>query len=285
MNSDRQRLERDQAAYLRACELDVLVSKPGNVSVDSAGHGMDAAMFMKAAAASVGPLFAPGASLGARVERAVDAARLATGCNTNLGIILLCAPLAAALQAQPAAGSPAALRGAVERIIADANTDDARAVYRAIAAANPGGLGHVPDQDVRNVPTVDLRSGMRIAAARDSIARQYSNGLADIFDLGLPRFERAALVSAQRAVLETFLTYLATWPDSHVARKHGAPVAAALSLAATRFDEAYARGAPVDPAELQAWNADLKSRGINPGTTADLVVATTFVFEALQPGG
>jgi triphosphoribosyl-dephospho-CoA synthase len=35
-----------------------------------------------------------------------------------------------------------------------------------------------------------------------------------------------------------------------------------------------------DPAgvvgELLVWDADLKARGINPGTTADLTVATSF---------
>ncbi len=275
-------LERVRAAYLRACELDVLVSKPGNVSAASAGHGMDAALFIKAASASVRPLLAPGASVGDRVENAVDAAYLATGCNTNLGIVLLCAPLASALEDQPAPRSPAALRAAVERVIARTDTDDARAVFRAIAAANPGGLGKVAEQDVRNVPTVDLRSAMQIAAGRDSIARQYANGFADVFDFGVPEFERAARISPERAVLETYLAYLATWPDSHVARKHGESIAAEVSLAAARFHGARARGAGLDAEKLQAWDVELKSSGINPGTTADLVVATAFVIEALQ---
>ena len=275
-------LERVRAAYLRACELDVLVSKPGNVSAASAGHGMDAALFIKAASASVRPLLAPGASVGDRVENAVDAAYLATGCNTNLGIVLLCAPLASALEDQPAPRSPAALRAAVERVIARTDTDDARAVFRAIAAANPGGLGKVAEQDVRNVPTVDLRSAMQIAAGRDSIARQYANGFADVFDFGVPEFERAARISPERAVLETYLAYLATWPDSHVARKHGESIAAKVSLAAARFHGARARGAGLDAEKLQAWDVELKSSGINPGTTADLVVATAFVIEALQ---
>ncbi|HSC99224.1 MAG TPA: triphosphoribosyl-dephospho-CoA synthase, partial [Casimicrobiaceae bacterium] len=138
--------------------------------------------------------------------------------------------------------------------------------------------------DVRNVPTVGLRSAMHIAAGRDSIARQYANGVADVFDFGVPRFERAARISPERAVLETYLAYLATWPDSHVARKHGESVAAEVSLVAARFThEARAGGAGLDGETLRAWDAELKSTGINPGTTADLVVATTFVIEALRP--
>jgi len=276
-------LDRVRAAYLRACELDVLVSKPGNVSAASAGHGMDAALFVKAASASVGPLLAPGASVGERVESAVNAAHLATGCNTNHGIVLLCAPVASAFEEQPAPRSRALLRAAVARVIAGTDIEDARAVFRAIVAANPGGLGEAAEQDVRNDPTVDLRSAMQMAAGRDSIARQYANGFADVFDFGVPRFERAARISPERAVLETYLAYLATWPDSHVARKHGESIAAEVSLVAARFDQARARGAGFDAEKLQAWDAELKSRGINPGTTADLVAATTFVIEALQP--
>ena len=34
-------------------------------------------------------------------------------------------------------------------------------------------------------PAVTLRAAMRLAAERDLIARQYANGYADVFDLGL----------------------------------------------------------------------------------------------------
>ena len=282
MSADQERLERDRAAYLRACELDVVVAKPGNVSVASAGHGMDAAMFAEAARVTAAPLFAQRASVGARIENAVDAACAATGCNTNLGIVLLCAPLAAALE-QPGARSTVSIRAAVAEVLDRLDVDDARAAFRAIAAANPGGLGHAAEQDVHDAPTVDLRTAMGLAAGRDSIARQYSNGFADIFDFGLPRFERAAHRSVERAVLATYLAYLATWPDSHVARRHGDATACALSGEAARRTGDVRPGAPLPSvAALETWDVALKSRGINPGTSADLVVATAFVFEALR---
>jgi len=283
MSDARERLDRDRAAYLRACELDVVVAKPGNVSVASAGHGMDAAMFAEAARVTAGPLFAQRASVGARIENAVDAACAATGCNTNLGIILLCAPLAAALEQQPDGRTSASVRAAVADVLDRLDIGDAHAAFRAIAAANPGGLGHAPEQDVRGVPTVDLRTAMCAAAGRDSIARQYSNGFADIFDFGLPRFERAAHRSDESAVLATYLAFLATWPDSHVARRHGDATARALSREAAQHTGDGHPGAPLPGvAALEAWDVALKSRGINPGTSADLVVATVFVVEALR---
>ena len=59
---------------------------------------------------------------------------------------------------------------------------------KAIRIANPGGLGNVPEQDVRNEPTVTLLEAMKLAADRDLIARQYANGFADVFDFGVPAF-------------------------------------------------------------------------------------------------
>jgi nicotinamide-nucleotide amidase len=60
-----------QAAFLRACRLDVAVRKPGNVSLASAGHRMQAQQFLASAEAAAGPLFEPGASVGQRIEGAV----------------------------------------------------------------------------------------------------------------------------------------------------------------------------------------------------------------------
>jgi len=272
------------AAFVRACDLDVAVRKPGNVSAASAGHGMDAAVFRAAARAAAAPLFARGDPVGRRIERAVDAARAAVGCNANLGIVLLSAPIAAALEDAPRACNAAALRCSVEQRLQKLDVEDARAAFRAIARANPGGLGSVGEHDVRDIPTLDLRKAMRLAAGRDSIARQYANGFADVFD-GVPRFARIARTSVERAMLATFLDFLRRWPDSHVARKHGLDVASEVSRHAATMSAGYGDDAGrAGPEDIAAWDAALKERGINPGTSADLAVATAFVCFALGEG-
>ena len=63
---------------------------------------------------------------------------------------------------------------------------DAADVYEAIRLAAPGGLGEAKEQDVHEQPTLPLREVMALAADRDLIARQYANGFADVFDLGVP---------------------------------------------------------------------------------------------------
>src|SRR3982074_3295146 len=130
-----------KACFIRACELDVAVRKPGNVSRASPGHDMQAEMFVASASAAAGPLFALGTRVGERVESAVSASFDAAGCNTHLGILLLCAAVALAVERRPDATAPQTLRAAVEDVLAELDLADSRGAYRAIARARPRGLG------------------------------------------------------------------------------------------------------------------------------------------------
>jgi triphosphoribosyl-dephospho-CoA synthase len=277
---------------LRACRLDVETAKPGNVSIANPGHGMTAAQFIASADAAADALFARGATVGTRILDAVSRTREAAGCNTNLGIVLLVAPLAAALEMladdRPVDSSigATAWRTATERVLATLDLDDTRAAYRAIALANPGGLGDAPEQSVHALPSVDLRTAMTLAAGRDSIARQYANGFLDVFETGLETARRVQSSGqshpATEVTLDVFLAFLSDWPDSHIVRKHGLPVAQSVTREARiRHDamrRARARDAVADERlALAAWDAELKAQGINPGTSADLTVATLFV--------
>lgn len=273
----------DQRAFLWACELDVLVRKPGNVSVASPGHRMTADLFIAAAHAAVEGVFARGEAVGVRIEHAVAAAQRAAGCNTSLGILLLCVPIAVARERVNSARTAATLRHAIEDVLAKLDVDDARATYRAIAHANPGGLGHVSRHDVHESPAIDLRSAMRTAADRDSIARQYANGFADLFDTGLPEFERGASTSIAEAVLSTFLAFAAGWPDSHVERKFGHATARALAEEAAQWRATHPVSPDAQTRALAEWDDDLKRRDVNPGTSADLTVATAFIAGCLDP--
>ncbi len=278
-----------KACFLRACELDVAVRKPGNVSRASAGHGMQAALFIASAQAAVGPLFRPGARVGERIEAAVDATWAVAGCNTNLGILLLCAPIAVAVERRPEATSAPALLDAIEAVLADLDLADAQATYRAISRARPGGLGTAPSQDVDRPPSVDLRTAMALAADRDSIARQYRDGYAELFDAarastingvspgaGLAAGEPTAQTTA--AVQRLYLALLSRFADSHIVRNHGAAMAHIVMTAAQAWRlRTGCDGGPDIDAEFAAWDAHLKAERINPGTTADLTVATLLI--------
>lgn len=288
-------------AYRRACLWDVAAFKPGNVSLARHGHRMQAADFIASAAASAGAIGQPGAAVGNRIEAAVAATWQAVGCNTNLGIVLLCAPLACAMEQAPSR-SARALRDAWEQVMAGLDRQDAAAAYRAIAQAQPGGLGRAESEDVHQAPSLGLREAMALAADRDAIAAQYVNGASRLFETGWPVLKAlawppagwaaatdagddqtlaqqlAADAAGQRAVSGLYLALLAAGPDSHIVRKHGLSVAHSVMAEAAdwwrrwRDDPDWGQGSA--RAEWADWDTSLKSRGLNPGTTADLTVAT-----------
>lgn len=264
------------AAFKWACRAELDAPKPGNVHVFAAGDGLTADAFIISAHAAAAPLTAQRARVGARILGAVEATFAAVATNTNLGIILLCAPLAAAAEAKAAD-----LRATLARILRDLDTEDAELAFRAIVRATPAGLGHSARYDVFAPATVSLLQAMAETADRDRIARQYTTNFADVFDLGLPLFEatRRRWADAKWATLATYLGFLAAFPDSHILRKYDAQTAdgvrqtAAALLASFQAAENPAQILP----ELLAWDAALKADRVNPGTSADLTVASLFV--------
>jgi triphosphoribosyl-dephospho-CoA synthase len=263
------------AAYLGACLAELDAPKPGNVHRFAPGHRMEVKDFIRSAEASAAPIAARGARVGIRVRAAVEATLSAVRQNTNLGIILLCAPLAAAVEAPDAA-----LRPALGRVLDRLDRADAQDVFSAIAAANPGGLGRAPRHDVNAPATGTLLEAMAEAADRDRIARQYVTTYEDIFSLGLPTLAtaRRRRSDARWSTLAVYLTFLAAMPDTHIVRKFDLGVAEAVRREAVGWRDAFT--AAHDPQTISDgllnWDTALKSSGINPGTSADLTVATLF---------
>jgi triphosphoribosyl-dephospho-CoA synthase len=268
------------AAIRDACVTDVRAFKPGNVSLASRGHGMRADYFIASADAIAAVIAAPAAGVGLRILRAIEATREVVPVNTNLGIVLLCAPLA---HAATRPSSELILRERLRAVLTGLDVDDARLAYDAIRMAEPGGLGRSDRHDVTEVPHVTLREAMDEARGRDWIAVQYVTDYRDIFETGLPALHHglARWRSREWAAVHVYLTFLARYPDSHVARKHGAEVAAAVSLQARDLNQALGRAS--DPAwempTLEAFDRQLKARSINPGTSADMTVATLVAMD------
>lgn len=274
---------RIERAFIDACLLDATALKPGNVGIHGAGHGMQAADFIRSARAAAAPIAAPGRPVGERIYDAIAATRKAVTTNTNLGIVLLCAPIVqAAYQCTPPVSS-AGLHAALKQVLRGLTIADAQWAFDAIRLANPGGLGHAARHDVFQPALTTLLEAMREAADRDSIARQYATVYADVLELGLKRLEAARALGCDRrwAATEVFLGFLASLPDSHVARKFGLAQAQSLRESAAEH-AAVAGAAPTRTAALRAWDVALKARGLNPGTSADLTVVTLF-WDGLLP--
>ena len=267
--------ERLAQALKSACLAEIRAPKPGNVSIFSAGHGMTVQQFEASANAIAAPLTVPGASVGERIMSAVQATHTAVGCNTNLGIVLLAAPLLCAAQQEV---KSCELRLRVRRVLKQLTQQDAELAYAAIRLAKPAGLGSSVRHDISERPQVTLLAAMQEASNRDSIARQYANGFTDVFDVGVARAREAlARFSGEEwAVLSAYLAMLAHFPDSHVERKFGSELARQVSSRAAVLDSAWQRSDSPQALlpQLLDFDAELKRDGINPGTTADLSVAS-----------
>ncbi|MBP2296284.1 triphosphoribosyl-dephospho-CoA synthase [Azospirillum rugosum] len=268
-------------AYRAACHLELRALKPGNVHIHADGHGMTVSQFLASADATAPILARPGLSVGERIFEAVAATRAAVGCNTNLGILLLAAPLA---QAALTGGGP--LRDRLGRVLADLTVEDAELTFRAIALAEPAGLGRVEGADVHAPATVTLLAAMREAQDRDRIARQYATDFADLFETGVPRLRYwlKAAASYEEATERLYLFFLSTVLDSHVARKYGLERAEWLRGRASELSENVApdRAFTLTRSRLGELDRELKYNGVNPGTTADIVVGCLLAHWLMQ---
>ena len=217
--------------------------------------------------------------LGQTILSAVAATRAAVETNTNLGTILLIAPLAKVPRATP-------LVEGIAEVLTRLTPQDAHNVYQAIALANPGGLGRVEKADVSDAPPEDLVAAMRLAADRDLVARQYADNFHEVLSVVLPWLTEAidSGLTLADAIVHVHVRVMSEYPDSLIARRRGPAVAV---QAAARAAAVLAAGKPREPAyedelaELDFW---LRSDGHrrNPGTTADLVAAG--LFAALRDG-
>ena len=263
-----------------ACVFEVSANKPGNVTSKTGFSDMTALDFM-ASAVAIGPAMreAPMSGVGRTVQRAVDDTRRFVTANTNLGIVLLLAPLA------KAAGTahPGRLRSAVGDVLGNLTADDRRQAFAAIRKASPGGLGRADTMDVNDLDAGGtLLEAMVEARGRDSVAREYATRFQITFGTGYPCLDQlwGEGHALSDAIVQTALTILARVPDTLIARKEGWETAEEVSARARDVLDKGGALSEEGQKALARLDGDLRGDGhrLNPGTTADLTTASLFVF-------
>ena len=264
-----------------ACIWEATARKPGNVHRYRDFADTSYVDFLQCAAV-VAPVLAadPQESVGARVFEAVRLCGQVVSTNTNLGIVLLLAPLARA------AGTGNPLRRSLDRVLQTLTVADAESVYAAIRLAKPGGLGRVAYQDVADPPTHTLREVMALAADRDLVARQYANGFREVFDEGAPAVRDGIgnTGSLEAGIVWGYLDLMGRHPDTLIGRKRGMAEAQESAEQARQILAANWPHTPVSWDLFRTFDAWLRAVGHerNPGTSADLIAAALFVL--LQEG-
>lgn len=258
-----------------ACLLEATAPKVGNVHRGADFEDLTFTDFVVSAVA-IGPVMEAAASMG--VGRAVYDATAATrqlvGTNTNLGMALLFAPLAAVPRDERLTTA------SVGTVLRNLTSEDCRLIYEAIRLAQPGGLGSVESMDIANEPPTDLLAAMRAAADRDLIARQYVEDFRLIFPEALATLISDCIrgSSLTEAIVHTHVFLISLHGDSLISRKGGrelsdraAKIAKQVYLAGNPGDEPYHEAL----ADFDFW---LRSDGNrrNPGATADLIAAALF---------
>jgi triphosphoribosyl-dephospho-CoA synthase len=261
-----------------ACLLEATARKPGNVHPDAEFNDLTYADFVRSAVAAA-PAFenAVERGVGATVLDAIQRTQSAVARNTNLGIVLLLAPLACV-------PTDLSLVEGIQDVLVSLGQRDAEQVYEALRLANPGGLGRVENQDLSEPPSVSLLEAMRLAAGRDGIAAQYASNFSTVF-YGAKRLAQCEFFADrwEDAVVDLHVWLMAEFPDTLISRKCGVDVAREAARRASAVLEVgiNSTSGREHLRQLDLWlRADSHRR--NPGTTADLVAGC--LFAALREG-
>jgi len=266
--------------------LELVSPKPGNVSrfQDLSELGLD--QFLASVASLAIPFheIASGkVAVGEGVLNAVQRMSEAQGGgNTHLGAILLIAPMAAAATARTPEDIQSSLKGVLEGL----TPGDGHYLHDAIAMVHPA-LPPVKEFDVygtpaemfENVSVLEwMAGGVEPGTQPNSIAREYVTNFEFTFERSHPflheTLERASL---EDAITHCFLWILSEQTDTLLIARHGKEEAEKVTALVKEIMEAG--GYLTDEGQKMAagLNSELVERGMNPGTSADLVTAAIYV--------
>ena len=201
--------------------------------------------------------------------------------NTNLGIVMMTTPIAVAAAISDSFED---IRQNVKLLMGNTSVDDACDLYDAINIADAGGMG---DQDEYDVASDNAKSELRennqtmydvlkISAPWDMLAREMTSDMPAVFEIGYPTYhELKESKSKNEACVLTFLTILSQVPDTLISRKYGSDEALKISMMTRDLLNLKNESDFWD--KVKEFDEFLFKNKYNPGTTADLTVASIFV--------
>jgi triphosphoribosyl-dephospho-CoA synthase len=221
---------------------------------------------------------AAGEPLGDAFERAIAGMSEQRGGNTQFGAILLSLPLIRA-----AARGELSQEGAAA-VVEETTVADAVGFYRAfdhvvVAVDDPPDAVAAPDVRRGSDAAGEVRErGLTLSDVMadsdevDGLAAEYVDGFPRTFETAARIDEREGPVTDRAAAV--FLELLAEEQDTFVVTQHDRETA--------REVRERASAALAGEEDVEALAAEFVERGINPGTTADIVASGLFV--ALEHG-
>ena len=267
-------------AFEYSCKLDVFSIKPGNVCLNYPAYGMNHKDFLQSSMACSDIICDKNLDIADKILESVKASIDVVGCNTNLGIILLCAPIANAIYMNK---NHKFDQNNLKNLIEGINEKQTKKIYKAISIANAGAMGEKGKFDLNNSKIINFSfiDAMRYASSYDYIAYQYSTNFSNIINNISKDWRNYFnfMDNDEHATTATFLKLISTTPDSLISRKYGIDKAKEVSKRLKNIADEYCslKNPNILNNQLLLLDSELKIQKINPGTTADVVVASIFL--------
>lgn len=268
--------------------------KPGNVDRDHNYPDTHFEHFL-ASAVSVYPVLkkasADNKDIGKYIHEAVvESAKWQSGGNTHFGAFILLIPLVMAAgklrtQMNGGPGIFPELEQCVMELVKDTSADDSVELYKAFSKAGVR-INDVDDLDLADLASIDeIRSRrttlyqlMEISSSYDMIAREWTTGFQLTFRCADSILGKYRSMSINDTLVRTFLEILAENPDTFIRTKFDLERAKEVSGRALHIvDCINSSGFEIAKPDVEQFDEQLLSEGINPGSTADIIIAGLFV--------
>jgi triphosphoribosyl-dephospho-CoA synthase len=204
----------------------------------------------------------PGANVGAVIYDAVVQTNFHSGGNTHFGAFLLLIPLIMGRD----------IPGAIW-VARNTSVEDAVEFYKAfgmtqvrILSSDSLDVNDPAALETIRLQQLTLYDIMCHSAGNDMIAREWTNGFKKV-RMGADLLKRNGC--GRKAIVMTFLDLLSDEPDTFIIKKHGPDVAEKTMKTAREVRNGTHDLAIFDKACIDA--------GINPGSTADLIIGSLYV--------
>lgn len=246
--------------------------------------------------------------IGELIKKAVkNVKRWHKGGNTHLGISFLFIPVAASvglLKSREAEINHDNIRETFRQIVRATTPEDAIHGYEAILIASSAALGKLIYARAPDLSSSDFRERilrdkvtlfdtMKISSEWDNISREWVTELEISVKTGLKTFLSTYndTKNVNIATVHTFLTILAKYPDTFIARKVGVKfeedikravsvgmkVAKEISKEAKEILKIGGMITEEGRKRIQEFDNNLRQRDLNPGTTADITANSIFL--------
>ncbi|VVB97555.1 2-(5''-triphosphoribosyl)-3'-dephosphocoenzyme-A synthase [uncultured archaeon] len=264
--------------------------KPGNIDRD---HNYPDTRFEHFLASSAGvyPVLEKAAKsrsgVGSLIRCAViESNRWQDGGNTHFGAFILLIPL---VMAAGRCTNKACLKAQVRQVVRETSVDDAVELYRAFSEAKVRvkpvdelGLGDASSINKIKEQGLTLFELMEIAESYDMIANEWINGFERTFECAASIRDKVVEYGINDAVVITFMEFLSSNNDTFIQTKFDSKKAEEVSMRAKRILQ---KGdINVIRNDIRSFDEELLKEGVNPGSSADIIIAGLFIslFEGMK---